>query len=124
VTRLLAVSFSLAACSSRAPAPTAPTGPDRGSAEVQTSSGSGSGSAAVPPVDTKVTEAECHAMIDHLIEVDIKERPADQQLAADQKAEVAAQLRAQYLPACLQQPRATVACITAAPSSAAINACE
>jgi small lipoprotein (TIGR04454 family) len=116
----------LAACSSRAPAPTGPDEP-RGSGEAAApGSGNavGSGSAAVSPGATKVTEAQCHAMIDHLIDVDVKARPADQQIGADEQAQVAAQVRQQHLPACMKLPREMVACIMAATTVAAIEACE
>lgn len=63
-------------------------------------------------------------MIDHVIDIDIKERPADQQLGADQRAEIAAQMHAQQLPTCLRQPRATIACVTSAGTRAAIKACD
>lgn len=63
-------------------------------------------------------------MIDHVIDIDVKERPADQQLGPDQKAEIAAQMRTRQLPTCLQQSRTTVACVTAAQTSAAIKACK
>jgi len=107
----------LAACSSRAPAPKRPVADD------PTGSGSATGSAATP-VTAKVSEADCLAMFDHMIAIDIKDRPADQQLSADQTAQVRAELRDTMLGECLQLPPDQVACVMAATTKAAVHACD
>ena len=102
-------------CSGRAPAPTRPPAPP-----IET----GSGSATEPPARPKANEADCLAAIDHVIDVDIKDRPADQQLSADQISELRTSLRGSYLRECLDQPREVVVCITAANNRTAIKACD
>lgn len=101
-------------CSGRAPAPATPTPPPP-----KPPTGSGS---ATPLA--KASEADCLAAIDHVIEVDLKDRPADQQLSAEQVAELRTTLRGSYLRECMDQPRAVVACITAASNRTAIKACD
>lgn len=116
MTRLLtAVVVLIAGCSSRAPAPTHPT-PDRPP--------TGSGSSSTGTIeDTKVTEAECLAAIDHSIELDLKDRPADQQLTAEQIETVRTTVRKNQLAACLKQPREVVTCIVRAIDRAALGTC-
>ena len=111
-------------CSSRAPAP---TNPERGGAGSNASpAGRNPGSATSAPTraDTSVSEADCHAAIDHMIELDMKERPADQQLAADQVAELRKQMRSAYVAPCREQDRAIVTCVMAATTSAAVKQCD
>lgn len=105
----------LVACSSRAPTPARPT-PDK-------PIGSGHGPA-VSPAAAKVSEADCLATIDHVIKLDVEERPADQQLSADEVNHLRAQLRTSFLPVCLEQPRTVLACMDTAATRAAIRACD
>jgi hypothetical protein len=78
----------------------------------------------VEPPRATATEAECLVAIDHMIDVDIKARPADQQLSDDQISELRTTLRASYLHECTEQPREVVACITSATDRTAIKACD
>jgi hypothetical protein len=132
VTRLFAVvvlavvplSLAQNGCSGRAPAPTNPDRSGPGSNATPTDHGPGSGSGTPAPADTGVSEADCHAAIDHMIAIDMKERPADQQLAADQVAELRTQMRASYVAPCREQDRSIITCIIAATTSAAIKQCD
>lgn len=107
-------------CSSRAPAPTDPERPvaGRGSAAPE-----GPGDA-TPPADTRASEVECHAAFDHMIEIDLKERPADQQLPPAQVAELRQYLHESHLARCREQDRVVIACIMAATTSAAVKECD
>ncbi len=103
----------LAACSGRAPAPARPDPPV----------GSGSGAGSAQPIATAVTEADCLAMIDHALAIDIQDRPADQRPSADELDKLRTQLHTSMLPNCLEQSREVVGCIRAAATRAAISAC-
>ncbi len=124
VLAVVPLSFAQTGCSSRAPAPTNPERGGTGSSGTPADRSPGSGASTPGPADTRVTEADCHAAIDHLIEIDMKERPADQQLAADQVAELRNQMRGAYVAQCREQDRAVINCIMAATTSAAVKQCD
>ena len=62
-------------------------------------------------------------MVDHVIDVDVAERPADQKPAPAELAQVRADLRASLLPGCRELTHAHVACVTEATTSTAIAGC-
>jgi hypothetical protein len=120
VSRLLAV-VVVAACSGRAPAPTPVTHhelppPDAG---LTTSHG-----LLDAPVDNKPTAAECTSAIDHLVDLDVAERPFDQRPSAAELDKARTDLRAQFLASCQHQlTHAEADCVVHAASTELSKAC-
>jgi hypothetical protein len=120
VSRLLAV-VVVAACSGRAPAPTPVTHhelppPDAG---LTTSHGP-----LDAPVDNKPTAAECTSAIDHLVDLDVAERPFDQRPSAAELDKARAELRSQLVAGCQQElTRAEANCLVHAASTEMSKAC-
>jgi small lipoprotein (TIGR04454 family) len=77
----------------------------------------------VPP-SAKVTQADCLAVFDHLIEIDIKERPADHQLTAEQRASTRAAMEKELMGQCLELSTQQVACLRASATTQGARACE
>lgn len=110
-------------CSSRAPTPTNPNDHGSGSGSAARGSGAGSGSAVTPP-PAKVTRADCLAVFDHIIALDLKERPPDHQLAPDQVATLRTEMAQQLMQECLERLPHQVACIRGAATTQAVRACK
>jgi hypothetical protein len=62
-------------------------------------------------------------MIDHMIDLDVAERPVDERPAPAELEKVRGGLRAQLLPGCLTLTRDQVSCITQAATKAAVQTC-
>lgn len=78
-----------------------------------------------PPPEAPVTEAECDALIDHVIDLTQSQTydelpPAEREAA---RADAHTKLRGEFLPQCLQLDRAGYDCLIAAPDTNAFAAC-
>jgi hypothetical protein len=115
------------ACGSRAPAPAEPHRPDAGHVVARHADvGSADHATHVDelPLDGHPTSAECEAAIDHMIDLDVAERPADQKPVADELAKARSDTRTQFVPRCTRElTRAQTRCITAGATLAATQQC-
>lgn len=78
---------------------------------------------AAAPIDAEpgpapVTEAECDALIDHLL--DLQAKPDH---TPEDRAKAHAQIRVEFLPQCLQLDRVGFDCLLAAPDITSFAAC-
>lgn len=119
------------ACGSRAPAPADPHQPDNtgtvGSTAVahHDAGHPPSGHVEELPLDGRPTTDECETAIDHLIDLDVAERPADQKPVADELARTRTDMRAQFVPRCTRElTRAQTRCLTAGATAAAVQQCN
>lgn len=112
------------ACSGRAPAPTQTGGTGGAGGERPRPSTDGSTADRGSAGDGKPADAQCVALVDHVIALDVSERPADQQVSTDQLTAMRVQLRETYVPQCREQPRPVVECALGAKTTAALRACE
>lgn len=66
---------------------------------------------------------DCDNLIRHAVSLGVAERPADQQLTADERAALHAQLRTQWTPKCEAMTSRGYHCALAATSLAELEAC-
>jgi hypothetical protein len=105
------------ACGGNSPQPAKPT--PRPDASVAVATGGGS----AQPVSDALTERDCDALLAHVVQVSIAERPADQQIDASEQAKIQADARSQFQTECRGFARATYDCAMAANATTAIEAC-
>ena len=76
-----------------------------------------------PPAQESPSEAECDALIDHVIDVTVAAQPDLAPTDAD-KVTFRATLRDQIMPECRTMKRDTLTCAVAAPTVATFEACD
>lgn len=113
----------LVACSSSSGAPPAAT-PAAAPAQDDASD---STAAAATPSDAPLTEDDCVALFDHLIDIKLDELrasvPPDQVPTDEQVEEIRERMRSEEMPRCLAGDRQTFACALAATTAEDVAAC-
>ena len=116
--RLLAA-VVVAACGGRAPAPTPVTPPDVARHDADDAT------AEAPATDGKATPADCTAVIDHMIDLDVAERPGDQRPSSTELDKARGEMRSQFGSRCAQElTHAQADCIVHAASTDMAKACS
>jgi hypothetical protein len=83
---------------------------------------------AAPPDDSPLTEAECGALIDHVVDVGIEQqrrtKKPEEVPTAEQVAQIRDEMRTAMTPECLKLDRAAFRCAMAAATDAELAVCE
>ena len=74
--------------------------------------------------ETGRTEAQCDALVAHVVTLGSAERPPEQQLSEDERARVQSDARAMHGPRCKEMSNETYDCAMRARSVAELLACD